>query len=472
MAKTWANWSLRGRLALIGFSAMLTALVVGGLAMYSAAEVQDARMLDARLEQLGSTILSFVENGLAPDAGPRLPDRAHLNAPPASALLYRYQVWTTDGALVLRSHEAPTARPLMALRQLGFGNAQHDGEEFRTYAVRSRDGHMVVQVAESIDDRAEQLGALTAHYVAFLLLPFGLILAGTWLLLRGSLRSVDSIARQLRNRNPLDASALKVVRPPEEMLPIVRSLDAMFGRIRHALSVERRFTSVAAHELRTPLAGLRAHAQLAMRATSAEESQESLRAVLQGVDRASHLLTQLLDIAKIEALSEESAPRVQLVDLKQIYFDALKDLMPAAKKKGIVITEEVRIAEVQGLPFGIFLMLRNLLANAVLYCPPSGAVRFETFMEGGCPALTVDDSGRGIPAEDRERAFERFNRLGQQETRGVGLGLSIVLMVVELHGAKISLLDSPLGGLRCRVVFAEPVADPEGFGKSQRLVPA
>ncbi len=469
MPRTWANWSLRGRLALIGFSAMLTALVVGGLAMYSAAEVQDAQMLDARLEQLGSTILSFVENGLAPE---RLADQVHLKTRPASALLYRYQVWTTDGTLVLRSHEAPAARPYMVLTQFGFGNAQHDGEEFRIYAVPSRDGHLVVQVAESIEDRAEQLGALTAHYVGFLLMPFGLILAGTWLLLRRALRSVDSIARQLRNRNPLDASALKVVRPPEEMLPIVRSLDAMFRRIRHALSVERRFTSVAAHELRTPLAGLRAHAQLAMRATSAEESQESLQAVLHGVDRASHLLTQLLDIAKIEALAEESAPHLQLVDLKQIYFDALKDLMPAAQKKNVVVTEDVRVTEVQGLPFGIFLMLRNLLANAVLYCPPGGSVRFATFTEGGCAALTIDDSGPGIPAEDRERAFERFNRLSQHDTRGVGLGLSIVLMVVELHGAKISLHDSPLGGLRCKVVFGAPVADLESFGTPQRLVPA
>ena len=472
MPRPWATWSLRRRLALIGFSAMFTALVVGGLAMYSAAEVQDQELLDARLEQLGSTILSFVENGLTPEAGLRLPDRVHLKTRPASALLYRFQVWTTEGALLLRSHEAPAARPLMALTQFGFGHAQQDGEELRTYAVPSRDGHMVVQVAESIDDRAEQLSTLTAHYVAFLLLPFGLILAGTWLLLRRSLRSIDSITRQLRNRNPLDASALKVVRPPEEMLPIVTSLDAMFRRIRHALSVERRFTSVAAHELRTPLAGLRAHAQLAMQATSAEESRESLQAVLQGVDRASHLLTQLLDIAKIEALSEESPPNLQLADLKQIYFDALKDLMPRAKKKGIVLTEDVRVTEVQGLPFGIFLMLRNLLANAVLYCPPSGAVRFATFMEEGRPALTVDDSGPGIRPEDREHAFERFNRLGQHETRGVGLGLSIVLMVVELHGAKISLVDSPLGGLRVRVVFAEQVTDLESLGATGRLVPA
>jgi two-component system OmpR family sensor kinase/two-component system sensor histidine kinase QseC len=117
----------------------------------------------------------------------------------------------------------------------------------------------------------------------------------------------------------------------------------------------------------------------------------------------------------------------------------------------------------EGLPFGLFLVMRNLLANAVLYCPPGGRVQLTTSLEGGCPVITVDDSGPGIPPENRERAFERFNRLGQYETEGVGLGLSIVLMVVELHGARISLLDSPLGGLRCQVVFGSPVPAAEPY---------
>jgi signal transduction histidine kinase len=470
MPRAWATWSLRRRLALIATFAMCLALVVGGLAMYSGARVEENQMLDARLEQLGSTILSLVDDEL-PQQNQAMAESG-IKTRPAAALLYRYQVWTREGSLVMRSHEAPADKSWVDLKQFGFSTVSYGGEEYRTFTLPSRDGRFIVQVAECVDERIDQLVRVTAYCVGFLVLPFGLILVMTWLLLSRALGSIQSIAAQLTNRNPLDVTTLQVDSPPEEMLPILHSLDELFARVGQAISVERRFTSVAAHELRTPLAGLRAHAQLAVSATNAEDSRAALDALMQGVDRASHLLTQLLDIAKIEALSEDSAPRLQPVDLKQIYAETLKDLMPAARKKGVVITEDIRVRAVQGLPFGMFLMLRNLLANAVLYCPPGGAVRFATFLERGRVAFAVDDSGPGIPPADRGRAFERFNRLGQQGTRGVGLGLSIVLMIVELHGAKISLLDSPLGGLRCKVVFGEPIAEHEGVVETQQLVPA
>jgi signal transduction histidine kinase len=395
----------------------------------------------------------------------------HLKTRPASAMLYRYQVWNAEGALVLRSHEAPNDRPMTELTQFGFGNARLGGEDFRIYSLPSRDGRMVVQVAECIDERVEQVGVVTARYVAFLLLPFGLILAATWLLLRRSLRSLGSIAVQLKNRNPLDVTQLDVDRPPEEIMPIVKSLDAMFKRVRQAISVERRFTSMAAHEMRTPLAGLRAHAQLATVASSAEESKEALHAVIQGVDRAAHLLSQLLDIARVEGIANESSLRFQQADLSLISADALSDVLPAAVKKNVTVQQKYRVKYVEGMPFGLFLILRNLLANAVLYCPPGGVVQLTTSLEAGRTTITVDDSGPGIAPEDRERAFERFNRLGQHQTEGVGLGLSIVLMVVELHDAKISLLDSPLGGLRCHIVFSAPTSRPDKFGARQ-LAPA
>lgn len=454
MPKSWAAWSLRRRLILIATLAMAMALVVGGLAMYSAAEIQDKQMLDARLEQLGSTILSFVEDELAQDSPEKAASAVLLKTRPASAMLYRYQVWTAEGTLVLRSHEAPPDRPWVDLTRFGYGTARQGGEEYRTFSVPSRDGRFVVQVAENIHERDEQLTTVTTYYVGFLVLPFGVIMGTTWMFLRRSLRSIRSVASQLTNRNPLDFTKLRVESPPEELLPVLRSLDALFERIGQAISVERRFTSVAAHEMRTPLAGLRAHAQLAVTATSAEESRDALDSVIRGVDRASHLLNQLLDIARLEGLTKDSSLLRQRVDVAAIYLDAIHDLQPIASKKNVSITSDLKLSHLEGLPFGIFLILRNLMLNAVLYSPHGGAVRVSTLQEGASAALIVDDSGPGIAVEDRERAFERFNRLGQQETEGVGLGLSIVLMVVELHGAKITLLDSHLGGLRTRIVFA------------------
>lgn len=452
MRRTWASWSLRRRLILIGAFAMAMALFVGGFAMYSAAEIEDKQMRDARLEQMGSTIMAFVEEEIAVEGKGSVPPAVHTTRPTA-AMLYRYQVWTSSGTLVLRSHEAPSDRSFVDLAHFGFGSARLGAEDYRTFALPSRDGHFVIQVAESVDEQVRQLALVTGYCVAFLILPFGLIFLATGLLLRRSLTSIRSIASQLTNRNPLDVTKLEVDSPPEEMLPVLRSLDALIERIGQAISVERRFTSVAAHEMRTPLAGLRAHAQLAVAATSAEESRDALDAVIRGVDRASHLLNQLLDIARIEGIAKEGSLLFEELDVASICDDALRDVLPVALKKAVRISVDLQSTGLRGLPLGLFLIVRNLVANAVLYCPRGGEVRVSSTREAGRFALIVDDSGPGIPVADREHAFERFNRLGQRDIEGVGLGLSIVLMAVELHRAKITLLDSPLGGLRCQVGF-------------------
>jgi two-component system OmpR family sensor kinase/two-component system sensor histidine kinase QseC len=466
MRKPWASWTLRHRLILIASFVMVAALLVGGMAMYSAAEIEDRQMLDARLEQLGATILAFAESGEVSGAngGNAVATR------PTSALLYRYQIWTPRGRLILRSHEAPD-RPMADLNRFGFATVQLEGEEYRTFSLPTRDGLFVIQVAECLSERQGQLALVTMYYVGFLILPFGLIFGATWLLLRRSLRAVRSIATQLTNRNPLDVTRLEVENPPQEMLPVLLSIDALFERIGQAISVERRFTSFAAHELRTPLAGLRAHAQLAVSASNAEESRDALAAVIEGVDRASHLLTQLLDIARIEGMPKDGDFAFREFDVAAVCAGALRDIGPLAAKKGVSVTCDFRVERFQAQLLGVSLIVRNLVANAVLYSPVGGSVRISTAREDGLAVLIVDDSGPGIAAEDRERAFERFNRLGRRDVQGVGLGLSIVLMAVELHRAKITLLDSPLGGLRCRILFSAAKVAPEGRSSTD-LVPA
>src|SRR5438270_713781 len=160
MPSPWAAWSLRRRLMLIAAGAMAIALLVGGVAMYWAAQIEDDQMRDARLEQVGSTILSFVEDEL--DSAGVAPTAVHKTRP-ASALLYRYQVWTSNGNLVLRSHEAPSDRSFIELTRLGFGTVNLNGEEYRTFALPSRDGHFVIQVAESLDEQIEQLAVVTGY---------------------------------------------------------------------------------------------------------------------------------------------------------------------------------------------------------------------------------------------------------------------------------------------------------------------
>jgi signal transduction histidine kinase len=450
-----ATWSLRQRLALVAIFVLVASIAFGGAALYWAASVETDQILDSRLEQFGATVLSFAEQGLDPaaaDAGGLLQP---LKTRPSAALLYRYQIWSRDGSLLMRSHEAPESVPLAATSQLGFSTVSVDGEEYRVFALPSKNRALIVQVSENISERWLDIGRLTAYYMGYLVLPFGMVFVAAWLLVRRAFRAVEATAQQLDNRNPLDLTPLRIDNPPKDLLPILNSIDMLFARVGQALSTERRFTSVAAHELRTPLAGLRAHAQLASTASDPVEQQDALRSVLAGVDRVSHLIDQLLDLARVEALPAHSAGLLEPVNLAELHRAVMEDIALKASAKQIQVSARFDVEVLQGHRAALSMLLRNLLANAVIYSPANSTVEVQCVALADAIALIVDDAGTGIRAEDRQQAFERFNRLGQSRVDGVGLGLSIVLSVVELHHARIQLLDSPLGGLRVLVLFAQ-----------------
>jgi signal transduction histidine kinase len=452
------GWSLRRRMAMIAAFAMLASLSFGGAAIYWAASIQEDQMLDSRLEHLAATVLSFVEEELNEQDAAGAMKYHNLKTRPTAALLYRYQVWSKDGALLMRTYEAESDTPLMSLSRLGFDSVQIKGDDYRVFSLPTKDKKFVIQVAENIDERWSQTGLMTTYYVGFLLLPFGLVFGATGLLLRRSLGSIDTMAAQLSHRNPLDLTPLQLDAPPKELMPILGSIDTLFLRVGNALSAERRFTSVAAHEMRTPLAGLRAWAQLASSARNDDELQDALQSLRTGVDRAAHMLDQLLDLARIEGVPTDKGFPLETVDITDAYQKAAQDLTHRLSDKGISLGTSFVVTHLPGHGFAFSVLLRNLLANAVLYSPAGARVDVQTAALGNDTVLSVDDAGPGIRAADRERAFERFNRLGQTQaqTEGVGLGLSIVLSVVELHGAQIRLLDSHLGGLRVEVLFRAP----------------
>jgi len=462
MTEPTRTWSLRRRLVTIASAALLASVLFGGLAMYTAASIEGDQMMDASLETLGSSLLVILEEEIEEEMAEvsaglhSLPLK--LSTRPSAALLYRYQVWTRHGTLLMHSYEAPADRPLMPLTRLGFDTVRIGGEEYRSFALPTKDHEYVVQIAENVDERWTQTTRLTAYYVSLLLLPLALVFGGTLLWLRRSLRAVDSLAGQLGERRALDTTPVKVADPPRELLPILKSIDALISRVAHALSVERGFTAVAAHEMRTPLAGLRAHAQLATKAGSEQELKEALDSVMVGADRASHLIDQLLDLARVDTMPKDSEALLGPVDLSDVYQGVMQELGPRAERKRIEFTARFPSGEVLGHQFAVHVMLRNLIANAISYTPEGGQVAVSAQRDGEWVVLTVDDSGPGIRPQDRERALERFNRLGRTQSDGVGLGLAIVHSVAALHQAALMLADSPLGGLRVQVRFAPVTA--------------
>jgi signal transduction histidine kinase len=360
---------------------------------------------------------------------------------------------TRHGNMLLHSYKASGTVPMVPLGQIGFSTKTIDGEDFRVFAMEGNGGEMLIQVAECLDERESAVGIVSLYFLGFLLLPFSVVFAITWWLLRRSLRSIDTSAAQLSRRSPIDLTPVVADNPPMELKPMISSINSLFERINKTLSMERSFTAVAAHELRTPLAGLRAQAQIAAMARSPEELAEALASVMDSVDRASHLLNQLLDLARVDSLAQGANDFHKSVDMVKVYEDVVTDLGNLAARRGLRLQADFMEERIVAMELGMLLLLRNLLGNAIRYTPSGGQVNVSTRRDGALVTLTVDDSGPGIPPESRERVFDRFDRLGEVGHDGVGLGMSIVQSVVVAHHAMIRLLESPLGGLRVQVQF-------------------
>lgn len=454
MTSADATWSLRARLLTIGAFACTAALLVGGAAMYHAADIEDQAMLDLRLASLAQVLLGF---SVHEAAGPAREDAAAAPTPSeARATLgsrYAYQLWSADGRLLVRSDRAPASEPIGPLTGRGFDTARLGGEIFRTFAQQDPRNGQLIQVAELLRDRDTAIDVVIGYFASFLAMPLVLVLAGIGWLLNRALHAIESYALQLRQRHPLDLTPLHDAGPPAELMPMIVSINSLFARIDQALSVERDFTAVAAHEMRTPLASLRAQAQLARRADSPQQLSKALGALIEGIDHANHLQNQLLDLARIDKLSAGGEQPVRAVNLHHVYHQLMSDLGPAMAEKELSVQARFDVAEVQGIELGLHLLMHNLLLNAVRYTPRGGRIEISSQRDDRAVTLAVEDSGHGIPESRRAQALERFNRLGRNDADGAGLGLSIVQSVVLAHHADLRLLDSPLGGLKVEVRF-------------------
>jgi signal transduction histidine kinase len=256
-------------------------------------------------------------------------------------------------------------------------------------------------------------------------------------------------ARGVDALSPLPAEGL-----PDEVRPLVGSLNALLRRLQSAFDAQRAFVADAAHELRSPLTALKLQVQMMRRAADPAAREEAAAALAEGVERASRLVEQLLTLARNEP-GAKAAP-LQPVDLAEAVRQGLADAGPLAAERGSVL--ELQAAgpvTVQGDATALTALARNLADNALRYSPPGARVVVQVSHPPEGARLVVDDSGPGIPAAERERAFDRFWRREATAagTSGTGLGMAIVKSVAERHGARVSLHDAPLGGLRVEVRF-------------------
>jgi len=338
---------------------------------------------------------------------------------------------------------------------------RHDGLDLRRYVHYDPQSQVLVEVTERHNARAKiihEVAQASMLPLLVLLPPFGLI---AWFAVSGGLRPLKSITDGIRKRSPRDLQVLTLQRVPQEVLPLIEALNQLFTRVERTIERERRFTGDASHELRTPLAGLRIQAQLALRTGDEAQRRHALQQLLTGIDRSTHIVRQLLALARLDPSQTSEACHTQA--LRPLLQEQLEHLRPLAKQKSIELTVVDGEAKACVDRDMLAILLRNLLDNAIRYTPTGGRVQVACSTTPDSPTIEVADSGPGIPMDQRARVLERFHRGEQKQESGCGLGLSIVQRVAEIHQASLELKKSPLGGLLVRIIFPPPIVEKSDY---------
>lgn len=357
----------------------------------------------------------------------------------------------------LGTHQGAGALALPAALPDGLATVQLAGESYRVLVQRTPAGERFA-VLQDLRLRRE-LALLAALRTV---LPFALLLLVLLLVsaegVRSLFRPMVQLAQDIDGRSETALHPVAEEGVPAELLPFVRAINRLLARVQQAMAAQQRFIADAAHELRTPLAALSLQAERLQAMALAAPAQERLQELRQGMERSRHLLDQLLGLARAQAGRSDCA---QLQALAALLRELLQELHPLAQAKGIDLgidlgTEGNPEASVQLPRTALYLLLKNLLDNAIRYTPAGGRIDLRITQDAAQLCLQVQDSGPGIPPAERTRVFEPFYRLPGSAGEGSGLGLAIAQTLAQGLGGSITLHDAPGGGLCARVRLPLP----------------
>ncbi len=364
-----------------------------------------------------------------------------------------FQVWFGD-ALLLSSAGAPD-HPIAPLRP-GFADENFGGYRWRSFSRHEVEGDRWVQVAE----RADLRFALAEKVILESVLPIilGLPLVGLliWLIVGRGLYPLRNLADEMSAKRSDDLSPVSEDRPPQELARLIHSINGLLHRLESAFDREKRFAADAAHELRTPISVLKVQVHNILRDSPDDNVQ--LRNLEAAVERMERSVEQVLTLYRT-APEQFAASFVQL-DLAGLARQVIADLYPQLDARQQTIELVGDTASMQGDTFALQTLLSNLLENASKYSGTGGSIKVSVAKRTGVTALTVEDSGPGIPADQREKVLERFVRGdGRHNDSGVvgsGIGLAIVKHVVDIHHAEIALHDANFAtGLAVTILFPD-----------------
>jgi len=357
-----------------------------------------------------------------------------------------------EGRLMLRSANAPEKAMINPGLQFkkGFTTVQIGGEAWRVFATFGHEADIQVYVAEQTSARSSILWAILRSTMWPMLIALPLLALAAWWAVQRGVAPIRRLGRAVADRQTEALHPVAIEGITSEMLPLVEALNSLFSRIGNLLESERRFTADAAHELRTPIAAIRAQAQVALGEADDDLRRQALRNTLEGCDRATRLVEQLMTLSRLEAHAE---PALAAVDLTALARQTVGEL--ALKALGKEQSLEFDAADAVAIPGNetlLAVLVRNLVDNAVRYSPPSVRVRVRVEQQAGRAVLTIEDGGPGLDEAERIKLGERFFRMPGSAESGSGLGWSIVRRIAAVHHLELQAERSTeLGGLAVRV---------------------
>jgi two-component system sensor histidine kinase QseC len=436
--------SLRRRLFAILIAATGLVWLCGILWLFVGARGELEHVLDARLQEAARMV-----NSLVARSGPPFADATEAaNGPEHYERQLSCQIWSLDGHLIARSGSAPDVT--LTDKAAGFSDRTIRGEPWRVYTIENP----AKGVRVMIGDRLGQRDQLVADLVKGLLIPALLmlpVLGGLiWLSLGRGLRPLYAMAGQLRCRDADDMRPVDAQNAPCELLPLAAAINDLFAKVETARRHEREVTAFAAHELRTPLAGLKTQAQIALGAADTAVRQGALRQILGSVDRAARLVRQLLALARLDA--GQDADATAQVSVGAVLAEVVGAVAGTGQEVHVRVDPALQAFTVRANRESLAMALRNLHENAVQHTPPGGTVAWTPAADGS--GVVLEDEGPGMPAEELPLATRRFFRGKAQTPSGCGLGLAIVETVLGRMGGRLVLENrQDRSGLRAVLVL-------------------
>ncbi len=442
-----APHALRTRLLGWLLAAIVATTLVQAALAYMTALAQSDVVFDRHMQKMAQALTSGTALASAPPNVEVNPDRANED--------FVVQMWNAKGVPIFQSAAHQTlrqpARP-------GFSLVHAlDAREYRVYSLATPS--LTVLVAQDMAARRDMARTLALRTTLPTLPMAPLLAVIAWWVVSRSLAPVARLRAQMAARKADELAPLNEPGLPAEIRPLIQELNLLFDRLRQAFDAQKVFVADAAHEMRSPLAALKIQLQGLQRAPDDPTRELAIRRLAAGIDRAGHLVDQLLVLARQEASVAEGVQLAPL-DLAQPGFLAISDTLASAQARqidlGVHRAESVTVA---GNADSLRILVRNLLDNGVKYTPAGGTVDLSVQATGDGALVTVEDSGPGIVEKDRSRVLDRFYRASGAGSTGSGLGLAIVKAIAEMHGASVVLDESQrLGGLRVRIAFSKPSA--------------